>query len=208
MSEKEPPPPEPEPDELRPIHLDPDEPAELVYVDLSGQFRTARGIGAIPVVSRTVVRVIEDMAARPAAGDDAVVHVVDLTRPDDGGGFTSRMMSPLEFEARALASLPPGTASRVTIRPAPPAPLVEHDSVFVYGTDWCGASKQVRRYLTERGVGHAFVDVDDPYGADALAGKAAAVGLIVDRVPVIDVHGRLLVGFDERRLDALLGDSL
>jgi hypothetical protein len=33
------------------------------------------------------------------------------------------------------------------------------------------------------------------------------MGIPTDRVPILDVRGRLLLGFDRNRLDAMLGDS-
>ena len=40
-----------------------------------------------------------------------------------------------------------------------------------------------------------------------LAEKASKLGIPTDRVPVIDVRGRLLLGFDRARIEALLGES-
>jgi len=36
--------------------------------------------------------------------------------------------------------------------------------------------------------------------------KAAKLGVPTDRVPVIDVRGRLLLGFDKARIESLLGE--
>jgi hypothetical protein len=33
------------------------------------------------------------------------------------------------------------------------------------------------------------------------------MGIPTDRVPIIDVRGRLLLGFDRARVEALLGES-
>jgi hypothetical protein len=33
------------------------------------------------------------------------------------------------------------------------------------------------------------------------------MGIPTDRVPILDVRGRLLLGFDRARLDAMLGDA-
>jgi glutaredoxin len=187
------------------------DPVELEYIDLHARHRVARGIGAVPVISRKVVRVTPPTRPAGPGGDDGTVHVADLTQPDARGGYTTEPMARLDFEARALAALPPGEASRVPLPTGVPAPgpIAEHQQVIVYGTSWCGACKDARELLAELYIDPVFVNVDtDPAGAERLAARAARVGLIVDRVPVIDVHGRLLVGFEPSRLRSLLGDSL
>jgi hypothetical protein len=53
-----------------------------------------------------------------------------------------------------------------------------------------------------------FADKDiehDPGAARELADKAAKMGVPTDRIPIIDVRGRLLLGFDRERIEALLG---
>ena len=80
--------------------------------------------------------------------------------------------------------------------------------VTVYGTSWCGACRAARQYFSERKIPYADKDVEqDPAAARELAAKAAKLGIPTDRVPVIEVRGRLLLGFDRARIEALLGES-
>ena len=80
--------------------------------------------------------------------------------------------------------------------------------VTIYGTSWCGACRAAREYLTSaqdsvRRQGHR---ARCRAAARELADKAAKMGIPTDRVPVIDVRGRLLLGFDQARIEALLGE--
>lgn len=189
---------------------------DFTYATLSGAFRTARGADAVPVPSRRLVRVTWPTADLVPAGDDDRVHAVDLTRPADGGRYTTALMRELEFESRALARLPPGLASRVTVAPGrAPAALSARPRVHIYGALWCEACKMALDYFARRFPGVAggdavylLRDVDQAEAAAELADLGLALGIDIDRIPVIDVRGRVIVGFDERRLDALLGDRL
>ncbi|HEX4406325.1 MAG TPA: glutaredoxin family protein, partial [Polyangia bacterium] len=92
---------------------------------------------------------------------------------------------------------------------APPPPLPDGGTpvVTIYGTSWCGACRAARQYLTERRVPFADKDVErDPAAARELQDKASKMGIPTDRVPIIEVRGRLLQGFDRARIDALLGE--
>lgn len=78
-------------------------------------------------------------------------------------------------------------------------------TVVVYGTAWCGYCKKARSYLTAKGI--SFVDRDieqDPGAADELALKARAAGVTPTGVPVIDVKGKLILGFSAEAIDRAL----
>ena len=183
-----------------------------VYADLSGRFETAQSRADIPEVSRKVVRVIEPTAGEAPRGDYDQVWVSDLRTEPDAQGMSAGVMTRVEFESRALATLPPGRASRVDVAEAQPAdavPLAAHDDVIIYGTSWCGACRQARTFLDELGIAPKEYDIEkDPRAAAELQHKARRAGISADRVPIIDVRGRLMVGFDPSRLSTLLGDPI
>jgi mycoredoxin len=80
--------------------------------------------------------------------------------------------------------------------------------VILYGTPWCGACKAARQYLSSKHIPFAYKDIEnDASAARELQQKASRLGIPADRVPILDVRGRLMVGFDKTRLEALLGDS-
>jgi glutaredoxin len=132
-------------------------------------------------------------------------------------------MSREAFETAALAAHPTGESSPLAAQTMHPAPIPAIDGgaaapspavaggppvVTIYGTSWCGACRTARQYFTARKI--PFADKDVEHDADAareLADKAAKMGIPTDRVPVIDVRGRLLLGFDKTRIEALLGEA-
>ena len=152
----------------------------------------------------------------------ATVYTVDVNQLLKSGKAAARPMPREAFETSALAQLPPGASSARAGHAAPPAgaPLagtggsgVDPKSVAgtpvvtIYGTSWCGACRTARAYFAERKIPFADKDVEqDPAAARELGEKAAKMGIPTDRVPILDVRGRLLLGFDRARVEALLGD--
>jgi glutaredoxin-like YruB-family protein len=77
--------------------------------------------------------------------------------------------------------------------------MAEH-KVKVYSTQTCPWCKKVKEFLTEKKV--EFEDID--VGADQEASKE-----MVDKsgqmgVPVIDIDGKIIVGFDKEALEKAL----
>jgi glutaredoxin len=189
----------------------------FTYVEPSGTFSTTDKVESVPERSRAIVRVFDpaEMAKTDAPGQ---VYVADLNQLLKSGKASAKAMSRDAFETAALAQLPPGESSALAAHgggaapagePTPPPPAGEGGTpvVTIYGTSWCGACRAARQYLTSRGVPFADKDVErDPAAARELGEKAAKMGIPTDRVPVIDVRGRLLQGFDRARIDALLGE--
>ncbi len=185
----------------------------LEYADLAGHFRRADRMAAVPVASRHVVRVIDATVETAPGRHDRPVHVVNASRASGTAKLTTELMSRVELERRALAALPPGAASRVRIPGAGPGLKSSvdwaHGRIILYGTTWCGACSQAREFFRERGLDFVDRNVErDPEATAEMASKSAAVGVAADRVPVIDVRGKILVGFEQARLETLLGESL
>jgi glutaredoxin len=194
----------------------------FTYVDPQGQFETTDKPDIIPENVRKVVRVVDPGNTDHAAM--AHVYVVDVNQLLKSGQAAATPLGREAFETAALAQLPPGANSPLSSRPAAPppvpqgaAPLVAgaggaranaggHPVVTIYGTSWCGACRAARSYFQQRGIPFADKDIEsDPEAAHELSEKASKVGLPTDRVPVLDVRGRLLLGFDQARVEALLG---
>jgi glutaredoxin len=185
----------------------------FTYVEPAGTFATTDKPESVPENARAMVRVFDpsDPAKTDAPGQ---VYVTDLNQLVKGGKAPAKPISREAFETAALAQLPPGESSARAGHGAPaaaPPPMAPRAAgapvVTIYGTSWCGACRAARQYLTERKVPFADKDVEnDPAAARELSEKASKMGIPTDRVPVIDVRGRLLQGFDRARIDALLGE--
>ena len=74
-------------------------------------------------------------------------------------------------------------------------------NVTVYSTPTCPYCKLVKKFLAKHKV--SFVDIDvsvDAKAAQAMIKKTNQLG-----VPVVDIDGKTIVGFDEEKLKKALG---
>lgn len=72
--------------------------------------------------------------------------------------------------------------------------------VTVYSATWCAFCHAVKEYLNSKNV--AFVDKDvenDPEAAIAAVTKSGQRG-----IPVVDIDGEIVVGFDRPKIDSAL----
>ncbi|MHC3826424.1 glutaredoxin family protein [Pseudomonas sp. G3-19] len=71
--------------------------------------------------------------------------------------------------------------------------------VVLYATDWCGYCKQTRRFLDSKGIPFKEFDIEKDAEArkayEALGGRG---------IPLIDVNGTLIRGFDPDEILAAL----
>lgn len=166
------------------------------YYDRSEKlFESASKLQEIPEAARSWVRVV-DLDLRPAARrDHELVYVADLRQPKADGHYPYVVLSRRAFEERAV--------SGVSARPGPA--VAPEGGVVLYATAWCPACKAARRWLTDNKVPFVEKDVEkDPAAAEELMQRARAAGLSTSGVPVLDIRGNLIQGFDPERIRALL----
>ncbi len=73
--------------------------------------------------------------------------------------------------------------------------------ILVYSTNACPWCHRVKQWLDEHGVKYEDVNLNaDPSRIQEMVDKSGQMG-----VPVIDVDGQIIVGFDEEKLKAALG---
>ncbi len=78
---------------------------------------------------------------------------------------------------------------------------MEEHEVIVYTTPHCPWCAAVKEYLRERDIPFTEIDVsEDRQAAMEMVEKSGQMG-----VPVIEIDGEIVVGFDKERLDYLLG---
>lgn len=157
----------------------------LLYRDKEGVEQRAMTTAEVPEASRAAVQVIDLSRSPQARAASRVVQIFDLRAPNPDGLYPGRLVPREELE-RALAS--------AQALPAQPA-------VVMYSTAWCGVCKKARKFMRDKGISFVEKDIEkDKEGARELQDKARRAGLALGGVPVIDVGGRLMSGFDEQAL--------
>ncbi len=75
--------------------------------------------------------------------------------------------------------------------------------VIVYSTSTCSFCIKLKQFLDEKKVEYEAIDVStDPEKAQEMMQKTGQMG-----VPVIDIEGEIIVGFDKGKIESALGLS-
>jgi len=73
-------------------------------------------------------------------------------------------------------------------------------AVTVYSTPSCGYCRMAKEYLTRKGVSYTDYNVAaDQHRAEEMVKKSGQMG-----VPVLDVNGRVIIGFNQPEIDRAL----
>ena len=147
----------------------------------SGAFQSATSIDEIPKGCRANVQVIDLSLSPEARSASRYVQVFDLRQARPDGRFPGRIVSrdTLEAELAETVARPPQA------------------EVTMYSTAWCGVCRKARSFLRKEGIVFVEKDIEkSPEAGKELQRKAAAAGVEVGGVPVFDVGGRILSGFD------------
>jgi glutaredoxin-like YruB-family protein len=76
-------------------------------------------------------------------------------------------------------------------------------NITIYSADWCAFCHMAKRYLDDKGIKYAVKDVEkDPAAGQEAVSKSGQMG-----IPVIDIDGQIIVGFDRPRIDAAITKS-
>jgi len=181
----------------------------LTWVDDKGEFHTEERVTDVPADAREVVRVRDPNKEEPAGGR---VFVADLRALGPNGVYPVRAVAREEFENVAVARrakhgnvLAPKAPASASAGANGGADVAARPAVIIYGASWCGPCHQAAAYLKQRGI--AFVEHDiekDSLAAREMQAKLAKAGVRGGSIPVLDVRGTILVGFDARAVDRAL----
>ncbi|HSH18052.1 MAG TPA: glutaredoxin domain-containing protein [Candidatus Saccharimonadales bacterium] len=74
---------------------------------------------------------------------------------------------------------------------------------IIYSANWCAFCHAVKQYLDKLGVAYEVRDIEhDQAFAQESVQKSGQMG-----IPVIDIDGEIIVGFDRQKIDRALKDK-
>lgn len=75
--------------------------------------------------------------------------------------------------------------------------------VTIYSAPWCGFCHAAKQYLDKLGVAYDERDIEkNPEYAQECVDKSGQMG-----IPVLDINGKIIIGFDRPKIDAALKTS-
>jgi glutaredoxin-like YruB-family protein len=75
--------------------------------------------------------------------------------------------------------------------------------ITIYSAVWCAFCHAAKQYLDSKHIPYTDKDVEkDPSAAYESVQKSGQMG-----IPVIDIDGTIIIGFDRLRIDAVLRDK-
>jgi glutaredoxin len=192
----------------------------FTWIDDKGDFHVETRVADVPIMGRDAVRVADPGKDDGSRGDR--VFVADLRQTRADGSYVVRTMARSDFEAIALARREKSGPTLANAAPPPSSSAADpagapvggeaHASravVIVYGAAWCGACHEATRYLRRKGIAYVEKDVEkDPSAEREMQEKLARNGLRGGSIPVLDVRGKIMIGFNPSEVDAALGQAL
>jgi len=188
----------------------------LTWVDAKGDAHLVNKAADVPAEGRDRVRVV---VTTREDGTRELFYVANLTVKGGDGTYPVSTMTRREWdnlisERRQALAAAAASAAAPDNPPEPPAGAMDPGAnvkpagftVIVYGASWCGACHQAVAYLKRRKVPVVEKDIEqDPAAENEMRTKLARAGVRSGgSIPVIDVKGKILVGFEPHALEAAM----
>lgn len=158
------------------------------YMDGDQGLKSVQKISDIPEAARKNVIVLDLSLSPEARGANDHVQIFDLSQKTEDGRYKGEWV-PRSMLEEALIQKE---------RAAAPGPQLP---VTLYSASWCGVCRKARSFLKAQGILFTEKDIEkDPAAAREIAQKAAKAGIDASGVPMFDIGGRIMNGFDEKAL--------
>jgi glutaredoxin len=206
--------------ELPALGLRDDTPELLItWIDAKGDHHVVQHPADVPVEGREAVRVV---TVNQGHGD--LFYVADLRQKNADGTYPVKTLPRSQWELvaqqrreRTMAALAPSALAggAATGQTPPTAPPSSRLTAIVYGASWCSACRSAERHLRQQGCTVVVKDIENDPRAKAEMDQKLARAKLPNRgsIPVIDIRGTILLGFDKRDIqrairNATTGESL
>ncbi len=77
------------------------------------------------------------------------------------------------------------------------------NKIIMYSTESCPFCKRAKDYLESKGIDFEYIDVSlDKEKLEEMIEKSGQMG-----VPVIDINGKIIIGFNQKEIDIQLANA-
>jgi glutaredoxin len=170
-----------------------------------GGSSVASSVKDIPEDARREVRV-QDPTILPEKRDPTVMFIADLRTPRKDGTYPVKTVKRADWEAKRRAALEAArkkAAAEAAIAAgpaqAPAIPSIPSGAapVIMYSTKHCPVCMKARRWLLDNKIPYTEYDIEkDQAAAKRVQEKGAAQNIPTSGVPIFEIGGRLIPGFD------------
>ncbi len=191
----------------------------FTYVDEKGNPHVVDTIAEVPPAQAQKVRVMDPAHAPP----EDMMYLADLTRKNEDGTYAVAQSPRSEFESYIVERRKAVGPTLASNGANAQGGAVQGDGgislgalaatgqprVIIYGAEWCGACHEAAKWLSGKHVKFVEKDIEKDSGAEReMRAKLAKAGLSGGSIPVIDVGGKIMVGFSAPKIQAALGDTI
>jgi glutaredoxin len=188
----------------------------LTWIDDKGDVHVELHPPDVPAEGRPLVRIV---VTDREAGTRELLYITDLTQKQPDGSYAARAMPRREWEELIEKRR---NAYLAKVAPAPPAPpppdpnggapaapsALSGITAIIYGAEWCHPCHQAQAYLKSKGVRVIEKNIEETPGAAAeMRSKLEQSGQHGGGIPVIDVQGQIMVGFNPVAIDRALAKA-
>jgi glutaredoxin len=202
--------------DLPPLEIKDDTPNLLLtWIDDKGDFHVVEKPADIPKEGRDNVRVV---VTTREDGTGKQVYVANLNEVTPSGSYRVKTMTraawdelgaskrKARLEALAPSAQPaPSDSAPSSAAPdaaAAPKKTASGITAIIYGASWCKPCHDTARYLKQHGVTVIDKDIEENEVAAAeMRQKLARAGRSGSSIPVIDLMGQIMVGFNPMAID-------
>lgn len=171
------------------------------WVDEKGEVHVEASAKGVPANGRGLVRVVDPAVLAPSGK----IFLVDLSGARPDGTYAVRLAPRDELESVIEARRRANGTALTAGSAAPKRQVDEAPAVIVYGASWCNPCHQVEAHLKQKGIPFVHKDIEADATADReMRTKLARAGKSGGSIPVIDVRGQILIGYDPGSLDRAL----
>ncbi len=176
------------------------------WYDAQGASHAVPSLAEVPEGARDLVRVDP---SRPELRRAGWIFVATLRTPGADGSFPVRAVR-AESLATVLRERTGLAANLGTNAGAADTAAAAQGTgqVIVYGASWCSACHQAMAYLQRRHIPYVEKDIErDAAAAQEMQAKARRAGVPTGSIPILDVRGHIMVGFNPEAIERALAGT-